>query len=341
MKLGPRDLSAMIAAGKPRGMGLLIYGTDAMRVALTRQDLVAALIGPEGEAEMRLTRLAGSDLRRDPAALSAALRAQGFFPGQRVVLLEDAGDPAPGAIADAMATAAEGDAFLIVTAGQLTARAKLRKLFESAHELAAAAIYTDPASREEIERALTRAGLLDLPPALLPDVTALGRTLDPGDFRQTLEKIALFAGEDQASLTAADLQALAPAAAEPEIEAAINLAAEGAVTALSQQLVQIQRTANATGFCIQAHRHFRTLHLAASDPGGPEAALGRARPPVFGPRRERMARQARAWGPARLARVLGWITDTDLALRSSRPLPALAMVERLFIRIAMQVRVRR
>lgn len=48
-----------------------------------------------------------------------------------------------------------------------------------------------------------------------------------------------------------------------------------------------------------------------------------------------MAGQARAFGPDRLEKALGWIMDTDLALRSSRPTPGLAMVERLFIRIAM------
>ena len=41
-----------------------------MRVALKRAALVAALIGPEGAAEMRLTRIAGAELRRDPAAVS-------------------------------------------------------------------------------------------------------------------------------------------------------------------------------------------------------------------------------------------------------------------------------
>ena len=47
---------------EPDRAGLLIFGADAMRVALKRQDAVLALIGPEGEAEMRLTRIAASDL---------------------------------------------------------------------------------------------------------------------------------------------------------------------------------------------------------------------------------------------------------------------------------------
>ena len=59
---------------------MLLYGADAMRVALKRAALVEALIGPEGAAEMRLTRIAGGDLRRDPAALIDAIKAAGFLP---------------------------------------------------------------------------------------------------------------------------------------------------------------------------------------------------------------------------------------------------------------------
>jgi DNA polymerase-3 subunit delta len=77
------------------------------------------------------------------------------------------------------------------------------------------------------------------------------------------------------------------------------------------------------------------LHAAASDPQGPDAGFSRARPPVFGPRKDRMVREARAWGTARLEKALQELMNTDLMLRSSRPLPAMALVERAFIRLAM------
>ena len=94
------------------------------------------------------------------------------------------------------------------------------------------------------------------------------------------------------------------------------------------------RGGSATTLTIAAGRYFRMLHAAACAADGPEAALARARPPVFGPRRARMAAQARALGPAKLERALGYVMEAELALRSSRPVPAAAMVERLFVRIA-------
>ncbi len=337
MKLSPRDAGKFFTHPDTSRSGILIFGPDAMRVALKRQDLVKALIGPEGANEMRLTRMSGADLRRDPAALDDALKAQGFFPGQRVVLVEEATDGLAKLMQSALAEWREGDAMIVATAGQLNTRSALRKAFEADRRALAAAIYTDPASRDEIEAELAKAGLRDIPGPVLNDLMALGRALDPGDFRQTLEKLALYKGSDEAPLSAEDITAVAPQDSDADLDEVVHLVAEGSVQALGDAMQKLgSQGANPTSLCISLMRHFRLLYMAAADSQGPDAALSRARPPVFGPRKDRMARQARAWGANRLEPVLGLITDTDLMLRSPRPLPAMALVERLFIRIAMQ-----
>jgi len=88
--------------------------------------------------------------------------------------------------------------------------------------------------------------------------------------------------------------------------------------------------------CITATRHFRTLYTAASDPGGAAQGMGRLRPPVFGPRRDRMLRQAQNWGAPKLQDALSLLTETDLQLRSAgQRAPEMALVERALIRLAM------
>ena len=67
MKLSPRDAEGYFARPDPNKTGLLIYGADAMRVALKRQQVLGALLGPGAEEEMRLSRMPGADLRADPA----------------------------------------------------------------------------------------------------------------------------------------------------------------------------------------------------------------------------------------------------------------------------------
>ena len=110
----------------PSHTALLIFGADPMRVADKRQQVIATLVGPQGEEEMRLTRINAGDMRKDPALLDDAIKAQGFFPGHRVAFVEDATDGLSKVIDAALADWQPGDAQVIITAGQLTAKSALR-----------------------------------------------------------------------------------------------------------------------------------------------------------------------------------------------------------------------
>ena len=102
MKLSPRDAAGFLNRPDPRCPGLLIYGADAMRVAERRARVIASQVGPQGESEMRLTRMPGADLRKDAAAALDAVKAQGFFPGPRAVLIDEATDAATEALKAAL-----------------------------------------------------------------------------------------------------------------------------------------------------------------------------------------------------------------------------------------------
>ncbi len=210
MKLSTRDAPGYFAKPDASKTGLLIYGSDAMRVALRRQEVIKALIGPEDEDEMRLTRIPAADLRKDKAMLNDAIKAQGFFPGPRVAFVEGAADGLTDIIKSSLSDWQDGDAQIIVTAGQLAARSKLRKAFEDHPNAYATGIYDDPPSRAEIETALKSAGLTDISTDAVAALTGLSRAIDPGDFRQTLEKIALYKLKDQSPLTAEEVDLSAP-----------------------------------------------------------------------------------------------------------------------------------
>ncbi|MCG6884430.1 MAG: DNA polymerase III subunit delta [Silicimonas sp.] len=335
MKLSPREAPGYFAKPDTKAAGLLIYGADAMRVALRRQEVIRALIGEAGEDEMRLTRIAAADLRKDPALLLDAVKAQGFFPGPRVAFVEDAGDGLADVIGAALAEWREEDAQVVVTAGQLAARSKLRKLFEDHASARAAGIYDDPPGRDEIEAALGKAGLTDIPLEAMAALTDLARTLSPGDFRQTIEKVALYKLGDAKPLTPDEVALSAPSSVEAGIDDALNIAAEGKAHELGPVLRRLEaQGVGPVGLCIGATRHFKTLHIVASDPGGAGAGIGKLRPPVFGPRRDRLQRQASAWGMHKLERALGLLLDTDLTLRSSAEVPQMAVMERTLLRLA-------
>lgn len=336
MKLSPRDAAAFFRKPDPDRPALMIYGQDAMRVALRRAEVIRALIGPAGEDEMRLTRLAASDLRGDAAALIDAMKAMGFFPGPRAVLVEDATDAALPALQAALDDWRPGDANIVVTAGALKKDSKLRKLFEGHRTAVVAALYDAPPDRAEVERMLADAGLRDAGRDALDALMALAAGLGPGDMAQLVTKIGLYKLDDPAPLTPEDVAACAPLSVEAALDDLIDVVADCREDRIDPVLSRLRAQGQtAVGISLAAGRHFALLYRLAGDPGGPDAAAGRVRPPLFGPRRDRVLRQARSWGAARLEEALTLIVDTDLALRSAgQTAPQMALVERMLVRLA-------
>ena len=268
MKLAGAEASRFLAKPDPNRAGLLIFGADTMRVALKRQEAIAALIGPQGEAEMRLTRIQAADLRKDAALLDDATRAIGFFPGPRVAFVEDATDGLTATLETALKEWRAGDAQIVVTAGDLKAKSTLRTLFEKHLNATAIVLYDNPPTREEIEAELAKAGLKQFASTAMADLTTLARELDPGDFRQTLEKIALYKFNDPTPLTPAEIHALAPATVEAEVDDLLAAVADQQPRLIGPLLRRLEgQGILPVTLCIGALRHFRSLHVAASDPG--------------------------------------------------------------------------
>ncbi|MDW4498334.1 DNA polymerase III subunit delta [Sulfitobacter sp. D35] len=329
MKLGARDAPGYFAKPDPGKTGVLIYGSDAMRVALKRQQMLAALLGENAEEEMRLTRMTGAELRADPARLADAVKAIGFFPGQRAAFLEDATDTNADPVTAAVQDWQPGDAQIVVTAGALKPTSKLRKLFESHKNCYAVGIYDDPPGRAEIEQTLAAAGLPRPDGAIMAALEDLARALDPGDFRQTVEKITLYKHGDATPLNLEDIAACAPTSTEADVDDVLVVVADSRADEIGPVMQKlVAQGVTPVTLCIGAMRYFRTLHRVACDTSG--------RPSVFGPNRDRMMAQAKRWGAERLEGALSELTETDLQLRSAaQTAPGMALVERTFIRLAM------
>jgi DNA polymerase III subunit delta len=325
------EAARYFAKPDPARAGLLIFGADAMRVALRRAEVIAALIGPEGGAEMRLARMSGADLRKEPALLQDAVKAIGFFPGPRVAFVEDAADALAPLIAAALQDWRAGDAQIVVTAGGLTAKSVLKTLFEKHPHAFCAGLYDDPPSREEIEDTLRKAGLRDIDQAASADLHMLARALDPGDFRQMIDKISLFKWGDATPLIAAEVVALAPATIEAEVEEVVHATADKRLADIGPLMRRLEgQGMQPVTICIRALQHFRVLHAAASDPSG----QGMARARVNYKAKEAMTRQASQWGMRSLEDALTALIDCDLTLRSTSRAPTFAVMERTLMRLA-------
>ncbi len=332
MKGSARDLDGIVKRGG--FAAILLYGTEPLRIAAKRKAALDGLLGPNAEEDMRLTRMHAADVRKDPASLIDAIKAVGFFPGARGVLVEDAGDALAPALLAALEDWSEGDAVIVITAGSLKKTSKLRKGYEASKIAHALGVYNDPPTRAEVEAAMAKAGLRDVAPDAAEALGSLAQLSEPGDFAQMLDKLALYCLDQQVSVE--DVRECAPAAFEAVLDDAIHAVAEGQVAQIGPQLQRlVGQGMGATTICIATARHFRQLHAIASHEGGADAGFQRMRPPIYGPRRDRMARQVRGWGSARLEDALGVLVETDLDLRSSKELPQMALLERKLMRISL------
>ena len=192
MKLSARDATRFCASPDLTRAGVLLFGSDPVEIAEKRQRLVTTLLGQDDGADMRLTRMSGTDLRKDGSTLIDAMKAQGFFGGQQVVLVDDATDGLVKVFENALSQAQPGDAFMVATAGMLPARSKLRKLFESAGNAAAAAFYGDAPDRIAIIDMLKEAGATNVDEDALRDLEALAMSLDAGSLRDLITRLALY-----------------------------------------------------------------------------------------------------------------------------------------------------
>lgn len=332
MKLQGAAAARYAAAPDTAKAALLIHGEDTSRVQQKRAQAVAALAGPGAEAEMRLTRLPASDARRDAAALGDALRSPAFFPGPRVVVVDDATDGMAPMLAAALADWRPGDAHLVMAAAALSARSALRKVAEDHPACVCIAVYDDPPGPDEIAAELARGGLPRPGAAVMAEIAALGRALDAGDFRRTLERVALYKLGDPTPLTMAEVEAVAPLAAgadDADLAQAVAEDRHGDIPRLLRRL--IGQGATPVGTVLAVQRVLRAMPGSGAD-AGTLAARGRGMPYRM---RDVLAATARNWPSKRVESALAALVETDMTLRSSHPAPDWPLVERTLLRIAM------
>ena len=337
MKLTSRDVNSFFNSPPKSLAGVLIYGNDQLRVADKRQILIHSLLGPKADEEMRLARISRENLKKAPEQAIDLCKAQGFFPGQRALLIEEANETIADIIINVFDVWKDGDATLIVTAGSLKPTSNLRKLFEQKQNTFSAPVYDNPMTRAEIEKMISDAGLKNVTQDGLNHLHQIALQLEPGDLKQTIEKLALYKLNDETALTYQNISNCIPISNEAKIEEVLAVVLSGNHSNISQIINRLRsQGVLPVTLVIAIARHFKVLFSIATNPKGASAGVAAVKPPVFGPRKEKLINQAQKWGPEKIKGAIKIITETDLQLRSpNQQAPQMALVERLFIRLAM------
>lgn len=318
----------------------LVYGPDRGLVR-ERGAAVIAAWGGRPEDPFAFTVLAEEQLRGEPARLEDEMQALAFGGGTRVIRLRVEGDGL-GAIAAGMVKRLDAGAFapaarLVIEAGDLAKRARLRGAFEGAERAAALACYAD-GPRELarlLDETLAAAGLTITAEAraeLLPRLEG-DRALARGE----LEKLVMLVGPRGSQISREHVRASAVGVEQTDLDALVNAVADGELALVDRELQHaLASGASAVGLARALARHFGRLESArARIAAGASAASAMAslRPPVFFAHKDAFARQLSRWDSARLATARAEILRCELALKATGS-PDEALIGRLALSLA-------
>ncbi len=334
MKIQAGAADQFVLEPDPRVNAVLIYGPDNGLVRERAQTLAKVAVDDPNDPFM-VSEIAASTRRDDPSRLADEAASMSLMGGRRLVRLRDATD----GVADhvkAMFDAGNIEALVVVEAGDLAARSRLRKLFEDTPDAAAIACYADDdrALSRVIRETLGRHDLEVSDDAMIFLLDNLGG--DRMISRMELEKLSAYAaGAGRVSLD--DATACVGDSAVIVLDDIAFSTASGQQARLARALGRAFEEGNDPIRVLRVvARHFLRLHLAAGIVAGgesPDRATKMLRPPVFFKRQDEFRGQLRRWSPATLSSAIEALTGAEIACKSTG-IPGEATCGRALMRLA-------
>lgn len=344
MKIAANSAGRFVASPPPEIRAVLVYGPDNGLVRERCRDLVTAVAG-DSDNPFNTQEILPSAVTKGDVHLIDEVLAVTFGGGRRALVVRDAGDDVAPAVVDVLeneAAAAPGAALIIVAAGNLPPRSKLRRLFENEEACAALPCYPDD-----------EAGLAQLIRGMLGEhnITIESRALDSATTllsndrqanRRELEKLILYAGPNGA-VSEEMVVACLGNSAEASVDELVLSAADGDYKALLEQLDRVWADgAEPVSIIRSAQRHFQRLHFAAAltrQGANPDAAMKQLRPPVFWRSAARFRGQLASLSLSTIEQALSRLTDAERAVKTTGA-PGALVCDRALLAVAQLARVR-
>ena len=329
MKIKPANAEKFAAKPDANVRAVLVYGPDRGLVRERVGKLIRSVVA-DPDDPFRVAELTGEQIKKEPATLADEAAAMAFGGGQRAVIVRAPGEETANPFRDFLAEPA-GDALVVVEAGDLDGRSKLRAAFEKAERGAALACYRDEGRDLAglIQDTLKAHGLSVSREALGYLSQHLGA--DRGVTRSELAKLALYTGRGEVQLD--DAQSCVGDSAALSLDDVAHAVADGDLANLERAFDRaLAEGANPVQPLRATANHFKRLHQVA-DARDVDQAVGKLRPPVFWKVKGRFTAQAKAWTPALLGRALDGLLDAEARCKSTG-MPADAVAARELTRIA-------
>lgn len=139
MKIQTRSVTDFLNAPDAGVFGALVYGPDSGQALAHSRTIIQKILGSNYEPTS-IIEMDDASLKSDPAKLADECGAMNLLGGRRIVWLRNISDKHVSLIESCISLLVK-DCYLLVTAGDLASRDKLRGLFEQRKDLAAVACY--------------------------------------------------------------------------------------------------------------------------------------------------------------------------------------------------------
>ena len=334
MKLKAAQVETFLRAPDAKAQLVLIYGEDE---GLVRERAVklAKTVVEDLKDPFRVIEMGSTQLKEDSSRLRDEAAAISFGGGRRVIRLRDIGDAQAPAIADFLKDPA-GDALIVIEAGSLPSRSKLRQAVEKAGNGMALPCYAD--SGRDLE-GLISAVMEDHKLRIDRDATRylvanLGS--DRMISRSELEKLALYAFKD-GQVTLADAMDCVGDSSARHYDDVIQAVSQGNVVNLDTALTRLtEEGLNPVGALRMMLGYFQKLHLVKgqiTQGANTEQAMKSLRPPLFFKAADQFRANLNNWAVPTLQRALQILLEAEKDCKSGLAVPE-TIAHRAMIKIA-------
>jgi DNA polymerase-3 subunit delta len=302
----------------PKEIGFyLVHGLDEGLTHERVKAIIRSRIGDDSDP-MRLVRLEGDAVARDPGVLADEAYAISMFGGDRAIWIDAQGRDLLLAL-EPLFTRPPTDCTIVIKAGQLKKGTALRTAFESSPARASIECYSDDSSTlEALINAEARAAGL----AIAPDARAALVHMVGADRRTTrgeLTKLMLYA-QGQSQITAEDVEAIVADAAPSNLDEVIDHALLGDLPAVETAVARFFHDGgDADYLMIRLVARLTLLHRLRleMDQGRPFEAACQAlfvKLPISA--RRALAKQAERWTTGSIAERLPAVRQASARVRT-------------------------
>ena len=317
MKIAARQAEAFCRAPDAAVRAVLVYGADSGLVR-ERSDLLASSVLEDLGDPFRMAEMQGDTVASDPVLLIDEAGAIALTGGRRVVRVKGGGDRLTDAVKDLLAQPT-GDTLVVIEAGELQGRSKLRGLLEKAKDGAAVACYRDEDSDlgSVIVDELAQHGVEAEGDAVQLLVAYLG-----GDRRQTraeVAKLALYVGEGGRA-TVADVEAAVADSSYLSMDRIAHAVSSGNLDDLDRSLERALADREQPVTILGAVRRHMTqlqLFLSLRDRGMAEGQALKAAKVFHFRAEDALKAGSRRWTSDRALRALGHLNEAEIQCKTT------------------------